>query len=778
MFDTKKLKPERINIIIVDDEKEIRNHLENSIKAMGHNVSVAYSGEEAVEICKSENFQLMVMDLVMPGLHGLELLKSIKEVTPDICIIVLTRDSNVKNAVQAVKSGAYDYLTKPCDNDEIEIAIKQAAERCLLLRELEEKSHYKNLLISKSINDLNSLDETIRRLAAENLGEFGDECAIDALLELFEDESIAVQETAQDALIKIGGETTIKKIIPMLQSNKANIRNFVTEMLENLKEKAIPALSELLTDNDHDVRKFAVDALGSIGCAEGIEHLIKALNDPHVNVSSGAAEALGKIGDDRATDALLDKLEGDPWLVYAVIESLGKISNNKAVEPLINLPHNGDDVLLSLKIRALGKIGDQKAAGFLFSLFEIQDDCLKAQVIEALECICEKSNADIFEGFDKDKLLNLCIPMLTVDDDELKLSTVNMISKMKSNNSVEALLPSLSDSNEEIKEAALQAIVRSDISGNGLTLLLDNLKTGNDDLQQTIIMIFAATKSKEAGDQIAELLKNHSNSAVREEAANALGFLLNKRQYTNNLISALKDESCEVKKTAVHSLGIIQDPKAIKPLVSLLSDSDINEEAMKALILIGGENTRESVLPLLRHSNYLCRMAAVTIIGDLKLNDITKYISVALYDQNAQVRKAAIDVIAKTEEDSFFIDDLIEALHDGDKFVQIAASNTLSKFNDKRIIDPLIASLHNPDERIRYKSVQGLMKFKEERILYALISLLSDKSNMVKIITLEALGELGNDSAICHIENMLETEEDEDLFEAANKAIERLQYSS
>lgn len=771
---SKNLKSKKMNILVVDDEDKVRNQLTTALVDIGHRVDIATSGEEAIDKFKSDTYRIALVDMVMPGLQCLELLKALKDINPDTCIIVLTQNINVKNAVQAMKLGAYDYITKPWDLDEIVVTVERAIERCELISELQEKSHYKNMLISKSINDLSSSDETVRRMAAEDLGDIGNEEAIDALLELFSDDSIAVQEAAEDALIKIGGEEAIQKIIPMLQSNQANLRNFATEMLENLGVKAVPTLSDLLKNADHDVRKFAVDVLGIVGCDEGVKPLIAALDDPHVNVSSGAAEALGNIGNVECVDHLIKKLSGDPWLVYAVIESLGKIADKKAVAPLINLAHEDDPVLLSSKIRALGLIGDTKACGFLFSLFEDEDNFLEGQIVEALEQIWEKSGENIFKDVDQGKVIKLLIPMLKEEiDQELRLSVINMIGRMKCNEAVSELLTCVSDENEDIREAAYRAIVQADISDDFINVLLSNLQNGEEQLQQVVIKIFGEIKCKEAGNTIADLMVKHVNSAIREEAANTLGKLDNKEEYAQNLINVLKDKSIDVQKAAICSLGLIKDVRAIDHMEALLGDKNLSETATNALISIGGERQLNSMSSLLKDSNPLCRSAAITIIGEIQTEDITGQLKDAMNDQNVYVRKAAIDVIAKIENSSF-IEDLATSLHDEDKYVRIAATNALTKFNDPQVIDHLIAVVHAQDERIRYKAVQGLMKFKDEKVVYALISLLEDESNMVRIIALEALGETGDKEAICHIENVLETSNDDDILEAANNSLEKL----
>lgn len=102
------------------------------------------SAEEALEKVKEAPFEVVITDLMMPGMNGIEVLRKVKKVNSDISVIVITGYATVETAVQAMKEGAYDYLSKPFNLAEIKIAVGRA-ERQALVQEVKEKDHYKEL---------------------------------------------------------------------------------------------------------------------------------------------------------------------------------------------------------------------------------------------------------------------------------------------------------------------------------------------------------------------------------------------------------------------------------------------------------------------------------------------------------------------------------------------------------------------------------------------------------------------------------------------------------
>ena len=128
-------RPERI--LVADDEPNMLDLFKKILGKEGYEVVTVSSGEEAAERLETDRFDLLISDLKMPGLNGQELLKKAKSVNPNLPCILLTAYGTVDSAVAAMKEGAYDYLTKPVNNDEIILTVKKALDLHRLTREVE-----------------------------------------------------------------------------------------------------------------------------------------------------------------------------------------------------------------------------------------------------------------------------------------------------------------------------------------------------------------------------------------------------------------------------------------------------------------------------------------------------------------------------------------------------------------------------------------------------------------------------------------------------------------
>ncbi len=117
-----------VNILVVDDEEPFRRLLKNELTRKGYSVSVAADGGEALRLMSSNAFDAILLDVIMPGMDGLSLMKTLKEDLSVPPIIVLTGKATVETAVEAMKNGAYDYLTKPYKLDELVIVVDRACE--------------------------------------------------------------------------------------------------------------------------------------------------------------------------------------------------------------------------------------------------------------------------------------------------------------------------------------------------------------------------------------------------------------------------------------------------------------------------------------------------------------------------------------------------------------------------------------------------------------------------------------------------------------------------
>jgi len=125
----------KIKILVVDDELSMREFLAILLEREGYDVTVAVSAHEALFLMESTLFDLVLSDVNMPGLSGIELLARIKEKSPETAVLMLTAFSAAEQAVEAMKLGAYDYVCKPFKNEEIKQLIKNALEKQGLIRE-------------------------------------------------------------------------------------------------------------------------------------------------------------------------------------------------------------------------------------------------------------------------------------------------------------------------------------------------------------------------------------------------------------------------------------------------------------------------------------------------------------------------------------------------------------------------------------------------------------------------------------------------------------------
>ena len=125
----------KVRILVVDDDSSHRTTLATLLADWKYAVTTVPDGESAIEACKEQPFDLVLMDVRMTGISGIEALKEIKAYNPAIPVIIMTAYSDVGNAVEALKSGAYDYLTKPLDFDEVKLTLERALEHLQLVDE-------------------------------------------------------------------------------------------------------------------------------------------------------------------------------------------------------------------------------------------------------------------------------------------------------------------------------------------------------------------------------------------------------------------------------------------------------------------------------------------------------------------------------------------------------------------------------------------------------------------------------------------------------------------
>ncbi len=162
-------KRDNVKILIVEDEPSMRDVLEILLEEEGYNTVSAQNGKEAIELIEKDIFDLVITDIRMPLADGFEVLKKVKEVSPDTIVIMITAFGTSESAIEAIKQGAYDYIHKPFKIDEIRVVIKRAIEKKFLSSKLNliDKTRTSSGIIYRS-RAMHEIMEKIQRIAGTN----------------------------------------------------------------------------------------------------------------------------------------------------------------------------------------------------------------------------------------------------------------------------------------------------------------------------------------------------------------------------------------------------------------------------------------------------------------------------------------------------------------------------------------------------------------------------------------------------------------------------------
>lgn len=161
---------EPANILIIDDEESIRDSMSQVLHKEGYKVKAAVEGKEGLRLFSNETFQVVFLDLKLPGIRGMDILSRIKEASPETPVIVITGYASIESAVEAMKRGAFDYMVKPFTPEELRVITKRALdsrkilyENIYLRRELEAKIEFE-MVVGKS-KAMNKVLDIVRRVS-------------------------------------------------------------------------------------------------------------------------------------------------------------------------------------------------------------------------------------------------------------------------------------------------------------------------------------------------------------------------------------------------------------------------------------------------------------------------------------------------------------------------------------------------------------------------------------------------------------------------------------
>ncbi len=204
---------DRIKILVVDDEETVRMLFRRVLQASGYDVVTAADGQEALAVIADGDIDVVLLDINMPGLSGIDVLGKISTDWPNICVIMVTAVANVQTAVEAMKLGAYEYITKPFDQDEMLHKIRLATEKWQ--EQLQDKHSY--LQIEQNITEQT-------RQMQDNFAELVSSLAREHRL---------LQQLA--AKQRRGSKSLLSGLPPELQEPIASVEEFRNALLRILK---------------------------------------------------------------------------------------------------------------------------------------------------------------------------------------------------------------------------------------------------------------------------------------------------------------------------------------------------------------------------------------------------------------------------------------------------------------------------------------------------------------------------------------------------------------
>lgn len=200
---------EKVKILVMDDNEGVRNLLQRILEGAGYQVTTAANGKEALYKVSLGEIEVVLLDIHMPEMSGIEVLRKITADSPDYCVIMVTAVTDMDTAIEALKIGAYDYITKPFDRDEVKQKLQQAIEKWHL--RIAEKRRYRLLsegFTEKTKQAQEQFVELIESLAREHklMQELSNRGGAKSLLSKLPkelQEPIDTVEEFRDALLRI-----------------------------------------------------------------------------------------------------------------------------------------------------------------------------------------------------------------------------------------------------------------------------------------------------------------------------------------------------------------------------------------------------------------------------------------------------------------------------------------------------------------------------------------------------------------------------------------------
>jgi len=257
-------------ILLVDDESDIREILSLPLCDLGYRVSEAETGDQALEIFRELQPAIVLTDIKMPGMDGIELLQKIKHENPETEVIMITGHGDMELAVRSLKNEATDFITKPINVDALEIAVQRAKDKIITREKLQEYTQNLEKLIHEKTELQSHLASLGLMIGSLSHGIKGLLTGLDGGIYLL-DSGFAKKNEVQIKegwdVVKITVERIRKMVMDILfyakerdlRLERIDIRNFVEEIAKEIEPKFNSQKIKFVTDIDHNLGEFEAD---------------------------------------------------------------------------------------------------------------------------------------------------------------------------------------------------------------------------------------------------------------------------------------------------------------------------------------------------------------------------------------------------------------------------------------------------------------------------------------------------------------------------------------
>ncbi|MEE9441162.1 MAG: HEAT repeat domain-containing protein [candidate division Zixibacteria bacterium] len=621
------------------------------------------------------------------------------------------------------------------------------------------------------LNQLSSPDFFEREEAVKQLGQMSEDSAIAGLVLGLEDEDRGIRELAADHLVKIGGSTCSQLLASFMGHDEISVRNLAAEILIRIGRSAVPALSQALDNEDHNLRKFSLDVLGLIKdhSVAGKVHLM--LDDPNENVACSAAETLGYIGNQHSVRPLLNAFEKYDFLRAQAAEALGNIGHESAFEGLRVHLDDKDPVVLYSIIEAMGKMGLEAGIEDLKRFINSDMQMITDAAIAAIIRIAQANGRSIYSEFRDDVVKKFLVDSLRSDDESDVQFALQELRHWNEPDIVKELIVLLIKS-----EGHLVGDITNVLKAVGTPAVMaisEKLHESTDKEKLKILDVIGISEDIRLVEDI-EKLADSPNSEIREKVAVALG-RCNAQNSWEIIEHLMSDSVGHVRAAAIKSIGWLGIPEGREDLlIKGLDDDypDVREAAMGAMILLGGSKVIETFTNDLNHESAERQRLAAIALGMIGEEETVNPLITTVSHSDPAVRRSAIEALARVG-DMEIAGAIRAGLNDENSLVRKAAVTALVKLLGSKAIEDIKHLLNDNDLWVRYHTIDAIGGMRIPDHSELLLQYLDDEQDIIRIAAVKALATLG-DKSILEKLKQISCEGNEDLAAAVREATDAL----